>query len=98
LCLALGVSHPDVLLKALTPRQWLDWIEYVSVEPIGDERADIRTAYASAGLASCWAENAEVEHFRVDWLKDPPKKLSLDERIRLVIASHNAREGAKRVK
>lgn len=88
--------HPDHLLKSLTARQWQDWIEYARVEPVGDERNDYRTAYAAAGLAGCWVEGVKFEDFRVDWLKERRPPLSLDERIKIRVACHNAIVEAKK--
>lgn len=74
----------------LTARQWQDWLEFASVEPIGDERDDWRAAFVGASLASCWAEGIEVENFKIDWLKER-QQLPLEERLKCIVAAHNAR-------
>lgn len=81
--------HPDHLLYALTARQWQDWVEFASVEPIGEERADYRTAFASAGLAACWSEGVKVKNFKVDWW-EPVHVVSLDDRLKFKFAAWDA--------
>lgn len=92
--MVLGFPHPDYLLDTLTSRQWQDWIEWASVEPVGDEREDWRVAFASAGLASCWADGVKVDSFKIDWLNQKPR-LSLDDRLRCALEAHNVIEAAK---
>lgn len=48
LCLALGVKHPDELLRTLTSRQWAGWCEYARWDPWGGWRADLRAAIIAA--------------------------------------------------
>lgn len=90
MCLAMGIPHPDMLLQALTSRQWRDWIEFTSVEPIGGDREDYRTAFATAGLAACWVEKPKVTDYLIDWWKPAAAKLPLDERLKFAFISHDA--------
>lgn len=62
LCLSLGGSrcvHPDELLKHLTPEQLRDWMAFHSINPIGDRRADIRTAVQTRHLRAAWVDEDE---------------------------------------
>jgi len=42
LCLQLGYSHPDQLIKCLTARQLNEWLAYDQIEPFGEIRQEIR--------------------------------------------------------
>lgn len=40
----LGVPHPDYLVEVLDARQLSEWEAFLSLEPLGEERADLRMA------------------------------------------------------
>jgi hypothetical protein len=42
--LALGVPHPDYLSRTLNAYQMAEWEAYFSLEPMGDQRADLHAA------------------------------------------------------
>jgi len=48
----LKVIHPDYLFRALTTKQFREWIAYYYIEPFGEWRADIRQAITSMIIAN----------------------------------------------
>jgi hypothetical protein len=54
LCLALGVSHPDTLLRELTAKQLAEWMAFYGIDPFGDQRADLRIGILCATMNNRW--------------------------------------------
>lgn len=55
IAIALGEPHPDLLLRRMSYPQWVELLAFCEIEPIGDERADIR-----AGLAAMDMVNVQI--------------------------------------
>lgn len=53
LSLYMGIPNPDVLLRAIPYRIYREWQEYASIEPFGENRADLRTGILAAVTANC---------------------------------------------
>lgn len=54
LCLALGQLHPEHLLQSLTSRQFAEWMAFYSIDPFGDQRADLRAGIVAATMSNRW--------------------------------------------
>lgn len=59
LCLALGRLHPDDLLQSLTSRQFSEWMAFYTLDPFGDQRADLRTGILAAVVNNRWRGKSE---------------------------------------
>ena len=68
LCLVIGVPHPDYLIDMLTSRQLGDWLAFMSIETIGDERADLRTAIMAMSLNNRWRGKNEPPTKPTDYM------------------------------
>lgn len=49
--------HPDELLEQLTEQQLNEWVAWNNISPIGERRADIRSAVMTSHLRAAWVEN-----------------------------------------
>lgn len=65
LCQVLGYPHPDYLLEELSSPQYAEWLAFAQLEPIGDERADIRSAMAATAMVNAQGvrPKAKLEQF-----------------------------------
>lgn len=54
LCLELGFSHPDHLLRSLTAKQFQEWQAFYTLDPFGDQRGDLRSGIVSAVIANAF--------------------------------------------
>lgn len=54
LALALGHSRPDALLRSLTAREYAEWQAFYTVDPFGDQRADLRAGIVCATMSNRW--------------------------------------------
>jgi len=52
LALALGYRHPNDLLDRLTCAEWCEWLAFFSLEPFGDERADLRAGIVASTISN----------------------------------------------
>ncbi len=59
LCLALGQLHPEHLLQSLTSRQFAEWMAFYSLDPFGDQRADLRAGIVAATMNNRWRQKNE---------------------------------------
>lgn len=61
----LGYRHPNQLLEELTSPEYADWLAFAQLEPIGDERADIRSAMSTVALVNIQGpkQKARLEQF-----------------------------------
>ena len=48
----LGFVHPDVMLKNMTARQYVEWRIYYGIEPFGVEYEDTQAAFTRHIIAS----------------------------------------------
>lgn len=50
------MKRPDVdqMLAEMTSRQYQEWKEFYSVDPWGDQRADLRNAQLACIMANAW--------------------------------------------
>lgn len=48
----LGLWDVEGMLSAMTWRQFVGWMRYYSVEPFGEERADLRSAIVASVIAN----------------------------------------------
>lgn len=64
LALKLGYANPEYMLSVMPYRIWRDWIEYYSIEPFNEERADLRAGIVAATVANCLARKKGDPEFR----------------------------------
>lgn len=64
LALALGYANPEYMLASMPWRIWQDWIAYNALEPIGEERADLRAGIIAATTANCLARRKGKPAYR----------------------------------
>lgn len=50
--MAVGSVDVDALLCSISSRQLTEWMAYASIEPFGEERADLRMAIVAALIAN----------------------------------------------
>ncbi|MFO7905798.1 MAG: hypothetical protein R6U98_24280 [Pirellulaceae bacterium] len=48
----MGYPHPDQLLASMTSRQFAEWQAYATLEPWGEDRADLRAGIISSTVAN----------------------------------------------
>lgn len=53
------MAHPDFLLDVLTQRQLNEWLAFHQLSPIGERRADVRSAIQTAHLRRAWVEGED---------------------------------------
>lgn len=60
--MAVGCWHPDYLFEVLTAEQWLGWLRFSEVEPLGEWRADARALalWQRIGMAFGGEKPAEI--------------------------------------
>jgi hypothetical protein len=69
----LGVPHPDHLLRVLTSKQVAEWQAFLSLEPRGDVRQDIRMArLCQAVMAAGGQGDARMDPWLLEWGEPPP--------------------------
>ena len=68
LCLALGYSHPDVMLETLTARQYVEWLEYYKRDPWGEQRADLRAGIIACTMSNRWRGKNEEASEPADFM------------------------------
>lgn len=51
----MGYANVDAMLEGMSSRQMAEWRAFGALEPIGDERADFRMAYALSVIVSMFA-------------------------------------------
>jgi len=56
LALKLGWSNVDAMLRSMTARQYLEWLEFARVEPFGEDRADARAGIIARILANIYRD------------------------------------------
>lgn len=52
LALALGYPHPDYLMDQITSRQFVDWMAFERLDPIGGQRGDIQAGVIASVIAN----------------------------------------------
>lgn len=52
----MGYANVDQMLAGMTSRQMAEWRAFGALEPIGDERADYRMAYALSVIVNLLAD------------------------------------------
>ena len=52
ICTALGFPHPRLMLAAMTSRELTELLSFHAIEPLGEERADLRSAIVASTLAN----------------------------------------------
>lgn len=55
LALALGHPYPRIMLRQMSAVTFVDWQRYASLEPFGEERADLRAGIVASTIANCLA-------------------------------------------
>jgi hypothetical protein len=60
--------HPDGLLQSLTSRQFAEWMAFYSIDPFGDQRADLRTGIVASVLNNRWRGKTEHPREPVDFM------------------------------
>lgn len=85
LALALGYLHPDVMLSQMTARQFGEWAAFCAIEPIGDERADLRMGVLAATMNNRWRNKHEQPTQPVDYMPfhRPPEQTPEEIKITL---------------
>lgn len=75
LAIALGYPHPDHLLAQLTSHQYSELLAFHSIEPIGEEREDLRNAMAIAAMVNALGAKprAKIDNYLPWHSKDRPK-------------------------
>ena len=68
LALALGYIHPDVMLQRMTARQFMEWAAYCSIDPIGEERADLRMGILASVINNRWRNKNETAAQPIDFM------------------------------
>ena len=68
LALALGYIHPDVMLRQMTARQFAEWIRFAEIDPIGEERADLRMGILASALNNRWRGKNEQPSKPTDYM------------------------------
>lgn len=64
LALALGEPNPDGMLARMPYRIYREWQTYATIEPFGDERADLRAGIVASTIANCLARKKGRPAFR----------------------------------
>lgn len=79
---ALGFGHADHWLATLTNKQYQEAVAFYSIEPIGDERADIRSGLAAMSICNAFGvrPRARLENFLP--FRDKPEVKDEDELLR----------------
>lgn len=75
MCLALGYTHPDELLDAMTAEQMDEWEAFNRIQPIGGQRLDFYFAYLMTSIhnlaisihAKKGTKHFELEDFLPNW-------------------------------
>jgi hypothetical protein len=97
LCLALGVLHPDLLLLRLSATQLAEWRAFLSLEPAGEIRADLRAAQLAHLVATACGAKVDLESFCL-WHgaraaeRDPEE---LEDVMRNIVQAFGGGEGAR---
>lgn len=59
LAVKLGKSSVTAMLRGMTSIEWRDWQIYLSLAPVGEERADIRAAQICQTIVNMWRDTKE---------------------------------------
>lgn len=66
--------------------EFIEWLAFASVEPIGDRRGDIRTAMLMATVVNLWSEKkAKTANYVPDYWAD--QSAGIEEKFRALAAS-----------
>ena len=71
----------------MTSRQFTDWLAYYSVDPFGDQRADLRAGIVSAVVANRWRGKNEQPLEPSDFMPFRVRKAQTPDEMRSVLAS-----------
>lgn len=84
------------MLDQLQPEQLDEWLAYDSIEPFGEERADLRSALAASALCNTWGAETMPADFMPfaertdeDELRAEPDAL-LEAKLEQIMLIHNA--------
>lgn len=73
------------MLRSISSKQFLDWVEYAKREPLGRQRADYHAAQIVAMIANVNRDTKRrskpytLQDFLLKFEADPPKRKSPDE-------------------
>ena len=78
----------------MSSREYAAWRAYERVEPIGEDRADIRAALVANTVARAHGHKTQIRDFLVDYWRDPGEAArlageNLVARLRLFARAHN---------
>jgi hypothetical protein len=68
LALALGYTHPDVMLQHLTSRQFNEWQAFYQIDPFGEARGDLRTGILASVISNRMRGKHETALQPVDFM------------------------------
>lgn len=97
----LGAPHPDHLTRQLTSRQLAEWEAYLSIEPRGERRADLRMQRLCGAIAASQGAEVREEDFKLEFRpvdEQPLTAEELTERIKQRFAAAGCRGLSERFK
>ena len=65
LALRLGYANPDAMRASMPYSVWRGWVEYATLEPFGEERADLRMAQLAQLMANAWLRRKGQRPYRL---------------------------------
>lgn len=75
--------------------EFVEWVAFMEIEPLPEQRADLRNAQAMALLANVnrdpkKGKASEAADFLIDWWKDAPRAEDLRDKFRAMAERINA--------
>ncbi len=73
------------LLQRMDSAELTEWIAYLSIEPIGDERSDIHSALLAAVMANAWSRKRwSPKDFLPQWWG---RRVQTEEEVKAIMRS-----------